>query len=303
MLALIQEHNDMRITALYAITLFALGFLPSPGHAVNLAAYRALYALEPARVDTAASQVPIDGAIAYEVRGADCAGYSLDSRFATRYVDAQGGAKMVDMESTTFESPDGLDFEVNEKQTVNAATADDERITVKRSAPGQTATGEVKGTKEKNFELGPESLFPTVYEKKLLAAASKGEGRDDSVIYDGSDAEKQYRAITFIGKKRTPGTYLPDAQNPQATPLLGLVSWPFSIGYYSLTDTKAEAPEFQASFNMYENGVTTEMLFDYGSYALKGHLQKLEMLPAEACDGRSKLAPPAPDDSSAGKVQ
>ena len=35
---------------------------------------------------------------------------------------------------------------------------------------------------------------------------------------------------------------------------------------------------------MYENGVTTEMLFDYGTYSMKGTLSHYEALPPTSCD-------------------
>ncbi len=291
----------MRLFPNLSLLLVATGVLAAPAQAGELATYRALYGLEPQRVDSNSAQVPLDGAIAYEVRGSDCQGYALDSRFATRYVDGEHGAKTVDLRSTTFESADGLDFEVSQKQTLNNAAGDDERISVKRANVGQQGKGQLTGSKQKSFQLDANSLFPTVYEKKLLTAAMQGQSRDDSVIFDGSDGDKLYRAITFIGKKRDAGTYQPDLQNPAAKGLAGLASWGFSIGYYSL-DGKSDAPDFQASFNMYENGITTEMVFDYGSYALKGKLQKLEMLASAPCDG-SNINPLPPDSSAAGTPQ
>jgi hypothetical protein len=34
---------------------------------------------------------------------------------------------------------------------------------------------------------------------------------------------------------------------------------------------------------MLANGVSTDLVLDYGSYALKGKLEKIEMLKADAC--------------------
>ena len=126
------------------------------------------------------------------------------------------------------------------------------------------------------------AVFPSKHQERLLDVAMKGLTRDVSLVFDGSDGEKIYKAISFIGKKRAAGTFETDLKNPQAEPLRGLISWPISISYYK-DDESSDAPVYQASFNMYENGVSTNLLMDYGSYALKGTLTKLDILKADAC--------------------
>ena len=253
--------------------------------ALDLATYRALYEFEPARVDQAAQSRPIDGRLAYEVAGSECAGYTIDSRFANRFSDAEQGARTIDLQSSTYESSDGLQLEVTQKQLVNGETADDQRISIARDGLSAAGKGEIKSNKPKTFSLSPEVLFPTAHQKKLLSLAQAGATRDVTSLYDGSDGDKQYRVVTFIGKRRPRGTYEADAKNPALNDLLQQDSWSFQLGYYPLDDGQAEAPEFQANFNMYENGVSTEMLFDYGSYAMRGKITRLEMTTADKCDG------------------
>jgi len=262
----------------------------SQAHAAELASFRVFYTFLPSRIDQASGTVPIDGALAYEAHGSKCLGYTVDSRMGNHYADEHQGGKLVDLQASTFEAADGADFEVNQTEYVNKEAGEPERISVLRDPSANIVTGEIKGAKSSRFTLRPEIVFPTAHEIKLLAAAAKGEIRDTTYVYDGSDGEKFFRAFTFIGKKREAGTYAPDMSNPQTKALQNLASWPFSIGYYPGEDPKADAPVFQANFNMYENGITTELVFDYGTYAMKGTLQKLEILPTDPCDGRS-LAP------------
>ena len=257
--------------------------------ALDLATYRSLYEFEPARVDQAAQSKPIDGRLAYEVAGSECAGYTIDSRFANRFNDGEQGTRTIDLQSSTYESSDGLQLEVTQKQLVNGETADDQRISVARDGVGATGNGEIKSSKPKTFSLAPDVFFPTAHQKKLLSLAQAGATHDVTNLYDGSDGEKQYRVVTFIGKRRPRGTYDADAKNPALNDLLTQDSWSFQLGYYSLDDTQAEDPEFQANFNMYENGVSTEMLFDYGSYAMRGKITRFEMTTPDKCEG----VPPA----------
>ncbi|MBG1231628.1 EipB family protein [Aestuariivirga litoralis] len=266
--------------------------LSSPGMAVDFGTYRALYELEPARIDQAAGSQPLDGKIAYEVTGSACAGFTVDSDYTTRYTDADQNVRAVDTKSSVFETGDGLQLQVSQTQSVNKEVTDDAKITAIRTVAGGEAQAEQQGTKKQQFKLGGDVLFPTAHQQKLLAAAQAGETRDVSVIYDGSDGAKQFRVVSFIGKKRAPGTYAPDLANPEAQALQTMASWTFQLGYYPLDNPQAEIPDFQATFNMYENGVTTEMLFDYGPYSMKGTLKHFEAIAAQPCDA------PAPDSTT-----
>ena len=107
--------------------------------------------------------------------------------------------------------------------------------------------------------------------------------RDVSLVYDGSDEEKTVRAISTIGKKVNAGEAKKDKDNAQAAPLQSLSSWPVTIGYYSTAEDNAETPLYQINFDMYENGVSTSLVMDYGSFALSGKLAHLELLKAESC--------------------
>ena len=55
-----------------------------------------------------------------------------------------------------------------------------------------------------------------------------------------------------------------------------------TVSYYTL-DGNAETPEYQVSFDMYENGVATGLVLDYGEFALAGKLADLKMLEASDC--------------------
>jgi hypothetical protein len=258
--------------------------------AQSLAPNRALYVFEPSRLSQNGGSMPLEGRIAYELTGNDCTGYEVDSRVGNIYA-GDTGQKRMDLQAATFEAGDGKSFEVRQTQFVNQVAGDEEHISVSRDAAGAGA-GKIRGTKKVDFALKPEVLFPSAYEKKLIAAALKGEKRDISLVYDGSDSEKVFRAIAVLGPKQPAGTNATDKANPITAPLLGENSWQVSISYFPAADDKAEQPDYQTDLTMYENGIASTMLIDYGTYAMKGKLAKLEMLPAETC------AASAPTDAS-----
>ena len=55
-----------------------------------------------------------------------------------------------------------------------------------------------------------------------------------------------------------------------------------TVSYYAL-DGSAETPEYQVSFDMYENGVATGLVLDYGDFALSGTLADLKLLDESDC--------------------
>ena len=56
-----------------------------------------------------------------------------------------------------------------------------------------------------------------------------------------------------------------------------MAAWPVTISYYAEHSQDDEQPLYQASFLMLENGISTDLTLDYGSYSLSGKLTKLEL--------------------------
>ena len=260
--------------------------------AQSLQPSRALYNFEPSRLSQNGEAMPLEGRIAYELTGNDCKGYQVDSRIANIYA-GQDGQRRVDLASATFEAGDGKSFDAKQTRYVNAQAGDEEHIAVQRADNG-SGKGTIRGPRKVDFDVKPEVLFPSAFEKKLLAAAMRGEKRDESLLFDGSDGEKTFRAFTTIGPLRPPGSVVADKNNPAAAPLMALRSWSFAISYFPASDDKAETADYQSDFIMYENGVTTSMTIDYGTYALKGTLAQLQMLPDEPCTPDAAPAANAP---------
>ncbi len=251
--------------------------------AVTLASHRAIYDLAISRVDSGSAYSTVEGRLAYELTGSKCEGWAVNYRIANRYVQAEKGTQVLDTRLTTWESGDGLEMNLSQKMFMDSNLNGEERLNVKRPKSGTEAKGVMTKPKDLEFTVGSEVLFPSTHQTHLLDEARKGITRDVSMVFDGSDGEKTYKAISFIGKMRPPGTFAIDNANPETTPLRGIASWPMTISYYPAEDAGAETPSYLASFNMYENGVSTDLILDYGTYALKGKLAKLDMLKSHDC--------------------
>ncbi len=250
----------------------------------TLVPHRAYYTLEAARLDEAAGISQISGKLAYEIRGSECEGYSVNYRVANRYVQSEGQAQVSDVQLNSFESGDGLELDLQQKQFTNAKLDAESRIKVKRTKTGEVASGEITGNEAKSFTVAPAAVFPTDFQKKLLEAAERGDTRYDTVIYEGSDGEKSMRVISFIGDKKTVGTMSDPTPDKALANLSAMAVWPVTVSYYPLDGQGDEQPTYQATFNMLDNGISTDLLMDYGGYALKGTLSRLELLKQDSCN-------------------
>lgn len=241
--------------------------------------HRAYYDLELRRLEDGNNMNAVTGKLAYEIKGSSCDGYSINYRIANRIIYTEGGPQVIDNQMSSWESGDGLELDITQKQFVDSKLNSESRIKVNKSAVASPGKGSITTATSKDFETSAAAIFPTRYQVKLIEAAVKGERRDVSIVYEGSEEEKSMRVVSFIGEKR------PVAGLPQGVPaeVSSLAAWPVSIGYYAENAREDEQPLYQASFLMLENGISSDLVLDYGTYALSGKLTKLELLKGGTC--------------------
>jgi hypothetical protein len=256
--------------------------LAPAAEAAAVAPHRAVYDLSLLRANEGASLQSASGRLAFEIEGSSCDGFTVNFRMATKYRPKEGELTLIDTMTTTYEGPGGLDFRHQIQERVDGALRDDHRITMTRTSPEGEGQGSISSKPGAGFTVPAGTLLPMQHQLRLIALAEAGGGRDSSVIFDGSDDGKSFRAITFVGRAKDPDSLTAGAGNPVAEPLKGIAAWPVTVSYYQL-ESEAETPEYQVSFDMYENGVATSLVLDYGEFALAGKLADLKMLEASGC--------------------
>lgn len=265
-----------------ALTFLTLVVLAAGAQAATVAPHRAIYDLTLLRAKEGASLQTATGRLAFEIEGSSCDGYTVNFRMATKYRQGDGSVSVIDTLSTTFESGDATRLRHQLKESVNGAVRETDRINVNRKAPDAEGTGDMKSKPGTPFTVPAGAALPMQHQMKLMALGEAGGGRDSSIVYDGSDGDKSYRAISFVGPQRPPGSVAGDASNPAAAALRGDASWPMTVSYYALAGNP-ETPEYQVSFDMYDNGVATGLVLDYGDFALAGTLSDLKLLDKPKC--------------------
>lgn len=265
------------------LPILSLLLLASGAEAASVAPHRAIYDLKLLRANDGAQLRAATGKLAFEVDGASCEGYTVNFRMATRYRQDDGSATLIDTLSTTFENGAATELRHQSKESVNGTERSSERITLNRPTPESEGTGEIKSKPGDTFTVPTGAALPMQHQLRLMKLGEAGGGRDSSIVFDGSDGAKAFRAIAFVGKQKPAGAIARDAGNEAASALKAIGSWPMTVSYYAL-EGAAETPEYQVSFDMYENGVATGLVLDYGDFALSGTLADLKFLDKPGCD-------------------
>lgn len=250
----------------------------------KLVAHRAIYEMTLDDVRSASGITGIDGRMVFEFTGSECNGYSLNMRMVTQMTDSQGQTNLTDLRSSTWEQGDGQKFRFQSAQYLNDKLGDVTMGRAVREPPSEAVKVKLSQPSHAELDLSGQVLFPTQHSLALIDAALAGQSSFQARIYDGSEkGRKVYDTTAFLGTKVQPGA---DEGKLEAVAkdkgLGGLVSWPVSIGYFEAKGGDL-TPSYQIDFRLYENGVSRELLIDYGDFSIHGTLTALEYLKATEC--------------------
>lgn len=279
----------MTISLRLVLALLLLGGLSGPAAAfaaketIKLTPHRAVYQMTLDDARSASGITGIDGRMVFEFSGSECNGYTLNMRMVTQMTDTQGQTNLTDLRSSTWEQGNGQKFRFQSAQYLNDKLGD---VTMGRAVrvPPDTAV-QVKLSQPSPAELNlpGQVLFPTQHSFALIDAAREGQRMFQAQIYDGSEkGQRVYDTTAFIGKPVAPGTDEKLEAPAKEKGLAELVSWPVSIGYFESKGGDL-TPSYQIDFRLYANGVSRELLIDYGDFSVHGTLTSLEYLKAEEC--------------------
>lgn len=256
---------------------------------IKLTPHRAVYEMTLDDARSASGITGIDGRMVFEFTGSQCDGYTLNMRMVTQMTDSQGQTNLTDLRSSSWEQGNGQKFRFQSAQYLNDKLGDITMGRAVRNPPDTTVQVRLSQPNRAELNFSGQVLFPTQHSLALLDAARGGKRLLQAQIYDGSEKGKRvYETTAFIGKPVGAGTEQLEVPAKKKG-LAELMSWPVSIGYFEPRAGDL-TPSYQIDFRLYANGVSRELLIDYGDFSIHGTLTSLEYLKDEACQG----AVPAP---------
>ncbi|WP_181702758.1 cell envelope integrity EipB family protein [Chthonobacter albigriseus] len=247
------------------------------GAPIDLVAHRAVYDLKlaPMSAGGVSDISDVNGRMVFEITGGACEGYTVNSRFVVEQTDAEGRTTLIDLRTSSFESASGDSMDFLAQSYTNQVLVND----VKGSA---TTNGslEIKlvSPQVAKLKIDRTVLFPTAYLNRLIEAARGGKPVMTADLFDGSeDGNKVYETTSVIG---------PEIKGPAvgtAAKIGDSRRWPVTTSYFDANATGDRTPEYTFSAQIWENGVSSDMVMNFGDFALAGTLSRYEPLAAPAC--------------------
>ena len=264
------------LALLVCVALAAPAALAAP--VVDLLPHRAYYDIKLKSSRWGSGVSGLRGRMVVEFNDA-CDGYTLNQRFVTEMSDTEGQTTVSDLWISSWESADGKNFRFNLKNEV------DGKIASNFKGRAERGLGKIKydAPLNKDIDLPAAAIFPTEHSVDLILGARAGQRFVSRKIFDGSGEGEVYDAYAVIGPEQTrTKVEMLLASVPGADSYRSQRVWPVAISYFPIGGKDA-MPEYEVSFMLYENGISSDLILDYGDFSVTGKLEKIEVLDKPKC--------------------
>jgi hypothetical protein len=217
-----------------------------------------------------------DGRIAFEFTGDACKGYKTVFRQVTEIDDGEGGQRLSDLRTTTWEDGKGKDFRFNIVGYTNGELT--------QHSEGKAARGKgdvavrLARPSPMRLDLDENFSFPSQHMRHLIRAARAGKHMLDIRFYDGSEGgQKVFDTFAVIGPETPAGSNDKLAGPALKAGLSAMRRWPVRLSYFEPGEGDRQ-PLYTLSFMMFENGISGNMTLDFGSFTLNGTMRSLDLI-------------------------
>lgn len=253
-----------------------LGRLPATSWAADLVSHRAFYVLSLHSADSRSGIVGAPGAMVIEWVDA-CEGWSSSQRLTLFLQESSGHEIETDIRFASWESKDGLYYRFNVRSLRAGQLFEKIGGSAELPAPGMKGAADFTSPEAKTVVLPKGTLFPTTHLIGLIEAAEKGEKIFSRVVFDGATEDGLFDVNAVIGKPV-----------PLEEPIRTLDSsldrdyWPIRLAFFNVT-AGSMLPDYESTIFIADNGVTRELLLDYGEFIIQAILHQIKILPKEPC--------------------
>jgi hypothetical protein len=216
------------------------------------------------------------GAMVYQW-GETCDGWTIEQRYRLKLHYSEARDTDIVSRFITWESKDGLRYRFSEREARNGAVT--EEISGEAQLDGVGKGGVVRFSKprQETMQLAPGVLFPSAHTILLIDHARAGATFVSRQVFDGSTAENAVQVSAFIAAK--PAADHTAAKND---PLLDRLGWRIRLAFFP-ADAMADVPDYEIGMMLLDNGVSRDMVIDYGDYTIRAKLDDIEALAKPGC--------------------
>jgi hypothetical protein len=244
--------------------------------AAEIAPHRALYTMSLGNARNDSGVVDARGTMDYEW-GETCEGWTIEQRYRLKMHYAETSDVDIVSSFVTWESKDGLRYRFNQKQTRNGEVDQEIRGEARLDGPGKGGVAEFSKPQTQTLKLEPGVMFPSAHTILLIASADADENFVSRLVFDGATDENAVQVSAVIGAKLTP-----DPAHAARSPLLQRPGWRVRLAFFPV-DAHAEKPDYELGMRLLDNGVSQDMVIDYGEYSIRAKLDDIEPLSKPNC--------------------
>ena len=263
----------------YSISFFVLivGVLvarPGLAEAVTLQSYVGVYELTMSKNRSDSGILGVRGRLVLRVTDS-CDGFAQSQRMVLLTTSADGEEIVRDFNFTSWESEDGTKIRFDGLDTANGEVQG--RHAGRADLVAEGGEGKVVFSQPEAGVLALQAgtIFPTEHFRILINAALGGRQSVERRVYDGSGPDGLYDTVAWI--------FQPDGPTGDVDvsgQLKDGVAWNVHLAYFKPA-TNEFLPEYEIAFRLHENGVASDLELDYGTFALKARLTRLDFIPPD----------------------
>jgi hypothetical protein len=260
----------------YAAAVVALAASAPSASGAEIAPHRALYAMTLGNTRNDSGVVDARGTMSYEW-GETCDGWTIEQRYRLKMRYAETADVEITSSFVTWESKDGLRYRFNQKQTRNGEVDQEIRGEARLDGSGKGGVAEFSKPQPQTLKLEPKVMFPSAHTILLIDGAHEGENLISRLVFDGATDENAVQVSAAIGVKLTA-----DPAAAARSALLQRPGWRVRLAFFPV-DANAEKPDYELGMRLLDNGVSQDMVIDYGEYSIRAKLDDIEPLTKPSC--------------------
>ena len=292
------EIKSPAIKTLKALVLVPMAVIASTGVSLalppttspELAPHRAVYEMKLGEADENSGIIAVKGRMVFEFQGNHCDGYTQNMRFVTEITDKRGTSTLTDLRTSNWEDGAGARFRFNSQHYRDRNLKEIIKGDAKRDSKMSAVNVALFKPSKQKLTLKDQVFFPNQHSVELLKSAMAGKTILQARIYDGSEkGRKVFNTTSIIGKEGVSNKPSPFPNVANAERLEGVASWPVAISYFEDgTASGEELPVYELAFRFYANGVSRNLLINYGDFTIRGILKEIEFYKLDACTDSAK---------------
>jgi hypothetical protein len=261
------------IAAILLGSVIAFG-IASPLAAAELVGHSAGYSMALKSAASGSGVAAVKGAMAYNFADS-CDGWTVENRTSFTIYYEEGAEVETQWSFLTWEAKDGLSYRFRVNTVRDGQVIEDLQGIAKLEGKGKKGQVTLTRPKQMTIDLPPGTLFPSEHTLRLIEYAQNKGKVFSRVVFDGMSLDSPFELNAIIGLAQLPGKNPPSA-------LLARPGWQVRMAafpYYSQETT----PDYEVSLRYRDNGVAEDIIQDYGNFAIRATLDKIEAAKKPDC--------------------